>query len=248
MAYREYPAPPPLRAAVECGWSAGVPADGPAQTRDVLPDGCMDLVWTGSELLVAGPDTAPHPHRGEPGSVAAGLRFAPGRLPALLGVPASAVRDRRVPLALLHPDLARRATARLELGGPAAPVLADLALALPGGSADPGLRAVAARLTAGASAAATADALGWTTRSLHRRCLAGFGYGPAVLRRVLRFRRALALLHAGLPPADVAARAGYADQPHLTREVRALAGVPPGQLGSAANRSTPLPSGSRTTA
>ncbi|GEL19666.1 hypothetical protein [Pseudonocardia asaccharolytica] len=64
---------------------------------------------------------------------------------------------------------------------------------------------------------------------------------PAAARR---------LADAGVPAAEAAARTGYADQPHLSREVRALAGVPLGQLlaGSGANRATPLPSGSRTMA
>ena len=78
----------------------------------------------------------------------------------------------------------------------------------------------------------TADDLGWTTRTLHRRCLTAFGYGPSVLRRVLRFRRAVALLRAGVAPAEVAARAGYADQPHLSRDVRAFAGVSPARMAS----------------
>jgi AraC-like DNA-binding protein len=248
VTYRESPAPPHLRAEVECVWAAGVAPGMPAQLQDVLPDGCMDLVWNGSELLVAGPDTAPHQVRREPGVASAGLRFAPGRLPALLGVPAGVVRDQRVPLAELHPALARSATARLELGVRPAVVLADLATTLPGVPAGPALRAAAAYLSSGASAAATAQRLGWTTRTMHRRCLDAFGYGPAVLRRVLRFRRALALLYDGVPPAEAAALAGYADQPHLSREVRTLAAASPAQLGSGANRSTPFPSGSFTTA
>ncbi|WP_344740620.1 helix-turn-helix domain-containing protein, partial [Pseudonocardia halophobica] len=77
-----------------------------------------------------------------------------------------------------------------------------------------------------AAAGAVAAELGWSTRSLTRHCTAVYGYGPAVLRRVLRFRAAATLLHAGVAPAEVAARTGYADQPHLSREVRALAGVP----------------------
>uniref|UniRef100_UPI001BDD5C15 helix-turn-helix domain-containing protein n=1 Tax=Pseudonocardia lacus TaxID=2835865 RepID=UPI001BDD5C15 len=96
---------------------------------------------------------------------------------------------------------------------------------------DPAVPALAARLGAAESAttsvAALAADLGWTTRTLHRRCLAAFGYGPAVLRRVLRFRRATDLLAAGVAPAEVAARAGYADQPHLSRELRALGGTSP---------------------
>jgi AraC-like DNA-binding protein len=101
---------------------------------------------------------------------------------------------------------------------------------LPGDPPAHGLRVAAIRLARGYSAADTADDLGWTTRTLHRRCLDAFGYGPSVLRRVLRFRRAVALLRAGVTPAETAARVGYADQPHLSREVRALAGVSPGRL------------------
>ena len=49
--------------------------------------------------------------------------------------------------------------------------------------------------------------------------------GLTTLRRILRFRHAARLLSEGIP-IEVAARAGYADQPHLHREVRDLAGVP----------------------
>jgi AraC-like DNA-binding protein len=237
VTYREFAAPPALAGLVECGWSSASPG---ARIVDVLPDGCMDLIWTGHEVLVAGPDTAPHPARHEPGALLVGLRFAPGALPGLLGVPAVELRDARVPLADLLPGTARRAHS--------AASLVELAVGLPGPGPDRGARELAARIGGGAGVGATADALGCTTRTLHRRCLETFGYGPAVLRRVLRFRRAAALLHAGVAPAEVAARAGYADQPHLSREVRALAGVAPGQLASGANRSTPVPSGSSTTA
>ena len=85
-------------------------------------------------------------------------------------------------------------------------------------------------LAHGAAATDVADRLGVTSRTLHRTCTTTLGYGPSVARRVLRFRAAAALLYAGRPPADVAARTGYADQPHLSREVRALAGVSPTAL------------------
>jgi AraC-like DNA-binding protein len=43
-------------------------------------------------------------------------------------------------------------------------------------------------------------------------------------------RRALDLARAGIALAEVAARTGYADQAHLTREVKELAGVSPTHL------------------
>lgn len=64
-------------------------------------------------------------------------------------------------------------------------------------------------------------------RSLRRFCHAQFGYGPKTLERVLRLQRLLSLARAdrssGL--ASLALQAGYADQAHLSREVRALCGV-----------------------
>ncbi|MFE3125668.1 helix-turn-helix domain-containing protein, partial [Streptomyces hydrogenans] len=82
-------------------------------------------------------------------------------------------------------------------------------------------------LGAGRPVAETADALGLGVRRLHRLSLTAFGYGPSVLARVLRLQRALTLLRAGLPPAEAAARAGYTDQAHLSRDTRALAGTTP---------------------
>lgn len=262
MAYRELRAPQPLTGLVECGWIDTAASDG---VHAVLPDGCMDLVWTGSELLVAGPDTVARPALRERGVTTAGLRFAPGVLPSLLQVPAVELHNRRVALIDVVAAPSRAAVNRLEAGEAALPVLAALTARLPGAPPDPSVAALRsalapettlpARVSVGCGAgsppesvATLADMLGCSTRSVHRRCLSAFGYGPAVLRRVLRFRRATALLHAGMAPADVAALAGYADQPHLSREVKALAGASPGQLASGANRSTPLPSGSWTTA
>jgi AraC-like DNA-binding protein len=250
VAYREFRAPAPLAGLVECGWVSRTGADEPGGVHDVLPDGCMDLIWSGDGVLVAGPDTAPHPAPRLPGSVSVGLRFAPGRLPGLLGVPAAELRDRRVALVDLPVGRTAAHLGPVPPGDVRAAVarLTELATGLPGPGPERAARELAARIGAGAGVADTADALGWTTRTLHRRSLEAFGYGPSVLRRVLRFRRAVALLHAGVAPAEVAARAGYADQPHLSREVRALAGTAPGQLGSGANNPTSLPSGSSTTA
>lgn len=75
-----------------------------------------------------------------------------------------------------------------------------------------------------------AATVGLSERQLHRRSLAAFGYGPKTLTRVLRLNRALTLARGGVPYAEVALVAGYADQAHLAREVRALAGLPLSRL------------------
>lgn len=107
---------------------------------------------------------------------------------------------------------------------------AALARAAEAGPPDPLLARVVAALDAGRPVAATADALGIGARRLHRRSLAAFGYGPKTLARVLRLQRALALARNGTPLAETAARTGYADQAHLTRDVRELAGATPLEL------------------
>ncbi|MEU3894656.1 helix-turn-helix transcriptional regulator [Streptomyces sp. NPDC045251] len=201
-------------------------------TGRVLPDGCMDLLWHDGRLLVAGPDTRAHVTTGSAGPWA-GVRFHPGTAPALLGVPAPELRDRRVDLADLWPTArVRRLTARVNAAPDPATGLEEAALsaAADAGPHDPLPRRIVAALDAGRPVAATADRLGLSARQLHRRSLAAFGYGPKTLARVLRLQRALALARAGMPLAETATRSGYADQAHLARDVRELTGLPPGEL------------------
>ncbi|MFJ4915649.1 DUF6597 domain-containing transcriptional factor [Streptomyces sp. NPDC088726] len=200
----------------------------PGSAHPVLPDGCMDLLWIGGRLLVAGPDTRAEPASVSDGGSFAGIRFAPGTAPALLGVPAHELRDRRIPLAGLWPDAEVRELAErvAEAADPAA-ALEEIALRRAAATAppDPVMTYAAAQLDRGRSVADTARAAGLGARQLHRRSLAAFGYGPKTLARVLRLQRALALVRAGKPYADAALAAGCADQAHLAREVRELAGT-----------------------
>jgi AraC-like DNA-binding protein len=71
---------------------------------------------------------------------------------------------------------------------------------------------------------------------LRRRCRTAVGVAPKVLHRMLRFQGFLALVQQaiaqGRAPTDdglalLALRAGYADQPHLTRECVRLTGLSP---------------------
>ena len=222
--YQEEPTPAGLAGVVACLWRNETTT---AQEQRVLPDGCMDLIWMDGAVHVAGPDTRAFLVTLGPGQVVTGLRFRSGAAPGVLGVPACALRDRRVRLEDLWPgtSVSQRVAAASD---PAAALTAAVASRVT--QPDLALCAVLAHVRAGSSVAVTADALGWTNRALHRRCRDAFGYGPSVLRRILRFRMALRLAEHGVSFVATAARAGYADQAHLAREVRALAGVPLSQL------------------
>jgi AraC-like DNA-binding protein len=199
----------------------------------VLPDGCIDVIWSEGQLMVAGPDTTAQVTVGEPGARFTGVRFAPGTGPLFAGVPAHELRDRRVALADLWPAArVRRLTGRVAGAPDPRAALEEIAGARLGQAdpPDPVVAGIVAGLRSGASVAATAASVGLNERGLHRRCLAAFGYGPKTLARILRMNRALDLARAGTPFATVALTAGYADQAHLAREVRALAGVPLGML------------------
>jgi AraC-like DNA-binding protein len=190
----------------------------------VLPDGCMDLIWADGTLLVAGPDTTANVTSGS--GMYAGLRFAPGDGPTVIGVPARELRDQRIPLADIWPTaLVRRLTDQVTTAGDRCLALETLAFdRLP--PTDPAITAIVTSLSGGATVAHTAVAVEMGERKLHRRCLDAFGYGPKTLARILRMNRALDLARAGTPFAAVAAQAGYADQAHLARDVRSMAGVP----------------------
>lgn len=207
--------------------------DGGGAALPVLPDGCMDLIWMDGRLVVAGPDTRAHHPGGIPGDRYVGIRFFPGTAPAWLGVPARELRNRRVELAQLWPSaVVRPLVDRIAAADDQAAALERVVQwrAAETEPTDPLIRKVVAALDAGWPVAAVADAAGLGERTLHRRSLDAFGYGPKTLARVLRLQRALAAARSGVPLADTAMRAGFADQAHLSREVRALAGIPLGGL------------------
>jgi AraC-like DNA-binding protein len=109
------------------------------------------------------------------------------------------------------------------LGTAASPELA----APPAGSGRRGCQLLPALPVEG-RVAALAGVVGLSERQLLRRCTTAFGYGPTTLARILRLQRFLALARrhgTAVPLARLAFAAGYADQPHLSREVRAIAGV-----------------------
>ncbi|MEU6131957.1 AraC family transcriptional regulator [Saccharopolyspora sp. NPDC047091] len=95
-----------------------------------------------------------------------------------------------------------------------------------------GVRAVREHLHAHAaeevSARHLAEIAGCSRFALHRAFTAAHGLAPGAYQRQLRLREARHALGAGASAAEAAARAGFADQAHLTRWFRRCYGITPG--------------------
>jgi AraC-like DNA-binding protein len=203
---------------------------GNADVTVVVPDGCLDVVVRGGVAAVAGPDTGPVTVGLGAGEVVTGLRMRPGAGGAALGVPADALRDRRVPLEDIW-GRAGRETGERANGDPVA--LAGLLRGrLAAAAPDPRVLAAVRALARAphTPVPALAAAVGLGERQLRRQFAAAVGYGPKIFARVSRFHHALALVRGGEPLAGAAVAAGYADQAHMTRELVVLAGSTPGVL------------------
>jgi AraC-like DNA-binding protein len=190
-----------------------------------MPDGCIDAVWErGVGVKIAGPDTAARLVDRSAGDLMIGIRFLPGAGGPVLGMSLDALRN-------LHVE-AREVHSALDLDGELAPeeVLRRFALVPRGVRSDP-LIAEAVRRIKHQDVRSVSRELCVSERQLRRRFHAAVGYGPRTLSRVLRFRRFLDAIDRGRTDlADLAFEVGYADQPHLTREVKLFSGLTPATL------------------
>lgn len=226
--YAEWAPPHELAADLRCVWWSSFGGAAP-----ILPDGHLDLVIGAGRALIAGPDTTPAANNFPAGVMVHGVRFRTGRAHRFLGVPADELRDQRVDLADLWGPAGRRVTAQL-IENPQqhlSVVAARLADKPP--EPDPEIDASIRRLVADRPRVAGLHAeLGLSERQFRRRFTSAVGYGPSTFLRVVRLQRARHLARtmpqAGL--ADLAHGAGYADQAHMSREIKNLTGMTAGAL------------------
>ncbi len=168
-----------------------------------------------------------------PAGSGVGALLHPGAAPLLLGVPADALAGRHVELGGLWgaAAVAEACERVFEHDAPEARLAAFervLRARLPVlRGVHPAIAAALVQLGGEAP-----DIGGAVERSgySHRRFLTLFreavGLTPRDYCRVVRFQRAVRMTGS---PSQVAFDAGYADQPHFTREFRAIAGVSPGE-------------------
>ena len=176
--------------------------------------------------------------RGGQRSVTVRLRL--GVSDVVLGVPATAIAGRIVPLEDLWGEV-ETGRLREQLAGSgstaeAARILdsaiAERLVVAQASGAPARLTLVAADMLSGASVNAVAVDLGVSERHLRRLFREAVGMSPKTFAKLTRFHRALRVAREDGETswASVAAAAGYYDQAHLIAEFRAIVGVTPRAL------------------
>ncbi|WP_330296170.1 helix-turn-helix domain-containing protein [Streptomyces sp. NBC_00503] len=221
-----------------------------------LPTGYVTLVFTFSEglwvtrtedlgaarlrpasrAMVSGPRTVPAigVHAGRVSGLE--VNMAPMGAYRLFGVPMWHFEDAHVDLEEVLGPPGRHLTERLQSLGSWADRFALLdevfcARLEHGPPSAPEVRGALARLWAGSAPLTRVTAeTGWSARTLRARFREQVGLSPKAVARVFRLQHALRLLAAGTAAAHVAAACGYHDQAHLSREVKAMTGLPPSQF------------------
>jgi AraC-like DNA-binding protein len=193
-------------------------------------------VTAGSSLLatagVTGLQSAARTYCYAPGTGSILVRFTPGGAVSL-GVPATELSDRSVPLeALLPASKVAEVQGRLDQASSSLQrisVVEDFLLQLPE-VRTPWLTRALELLTADASVVRVAEvarALGLCERQFERRFSASVGVSPKRFATLRRFERALSQAQGRGSWTAAALSAGYCDQSHFIREFRRYAGTTP---------------------
>mgnify|MGYP002623438118 FL=1 len=231
-----------LRPWIRNYWWFAVGPDAPA-VHHVPPDGCTALVIHLDHPIAAmlsGPWLEPLGVPIRSGDRFGGVRLQPGALEPLLGIGAASMRDAVTPA----PERLQRLAAELrralapDAGADALATTLDTLLApIVAGTAprDPLIAQAVDRLVATGGdlpIAVLARELGCAERTLRRQFGAATGVSPKEFARVRRvLAAAWAVARGGATWSAAAHAAGYADQPHLHRDVADFTGLTPGAFG-----------------
>lgn len=248
--YQEFRPPADLADAVEALWIYQAP-DAHVVSHRVVPDAAVSLCFMGmrtpgglagdARLRIIGPVSRPHAFAPPPGHRMESVRIKLEWCRPLLGVaPADHVDDEPL-YADVRPDLAVPLEAQLSHTATSANVLRVLVDFLRAQRAESNSRLMST-LVAGMQSlrqgtghprvAELATRLGVSDRHLRRLVIDETGISPRHFARIQRFHALLRSADRAPRPewAALAFRHGYADQPHLIREVLDLAGMTPARL------------------
>lgn len=180
----------------------------------ILPDNCMDLVFTGTpftgtQCKIVGASTRAYEVTIGEHVTMWGVRFKPGVLPVLLDMDARQMLDTTV---VFQPpsvdEIQHNWAARLDATSTQMAILSAL------------------EQSRSLNVEQVAQKLGWTARHLQRKLPPLLGYTLKTWCRVNRLRR-FAEAPITIPLAQAASYCGYADQSHMTRECKRLTGYTP---------------------
>ncbi len=213
MGYREYPPPLHLAGLTKARWTlVGAGAPDAWIEQQATPDGCVEIVrrlkgrsrWGGEQpaCFVVGLITRPQPFEISGDSSFEAIRLWPWAWGLIGDIPLGELTD------------CWRAWA--------APDFAVIEERL---AASPDLDAIGKAVVAAPSVSAMSAATGMEPRRLQRWFARHVGRSPRAYLRLLRFQSAFASLPGQASLAGHAADHGFADQAHMAREMRRLAGV-----------------------
>ena len=195
--YREWEPAASLRSHISCLWVNDL-SHSSASEFHVVPDGCVDIVWTGEDLCIAGPDTRPILEKVWLGRRTFGVRFQPGAAHPWLGVPLSEILNDRVPLTEFWRQEADRLADRINMASNSIEAVALIQKALLRriervGVADRQITLLRKSAALGRDSdlggiRELSMHMGMSERTLRRRCMDAFGYGFKTLQRILRFQ------------------------------------------------------------
>jgi len=214
----EYEDKPSSSRFVDIIWRTHDTSDG---TYLAAADACWDLIFIRSgdatRVLLSGPSSVitPVPYRA--GNRNVGIRFVRGSF--LTHVPASVMVDTTITLPMAEDGSFAMAGRTWPV--PTYETVDEFIASLEREellSDDPLVLAVLAGTRPGTS-----------TRSVQRRFSTVTGLTANRIRQIVRARAAAEMLQRGVPILDVTHDLGYADQAHLTRDLKRLTGFTPGQ-------------------
>jgi methylphosphotriester-DNA--protein-cysteine methyltransferase len=247
--YHEFPPPESLASHVQCAWVLRDATPGNS-ARTIFPDGRCELIahlgtpprsWDAAEgwhsqastlfaaqrvIAVRLEATGPVHCVGVRLQPAAGAAVMPG---------AAKLRDRIVDLAKLDARLSREfATAARSFAAGSAAALWKLLARHAARRVDPRIAAAVTRIEAGAGRVridALARSAALSPRGFQAKFRAAVGLTPKEFARLTRLQATLRALDSGESSiAAVASDAGFADQAHVTRELRRTTGLTPAKL------------------
>jgi AraC-like DNA-binding protein len=223
---------------VECYWSLAI--ESPPRTVQLVPDGLVDLVFdqANRRVFVCGPCDQPATYTHQQACDLLGVSLRPGTARAVLGVPANTLLSEWQPLAEVIGAVADELGA-LVFQAPSLrnrlPILDAFLLARIYAIAfEPRIeRAVREILEHDGTieVSEVGKRAGASSRNLGRLFDAWVGMSPKRFLRVVRLQAAIRrLVESDVELAAIALEAGYADQAHLSREIRVLTGLRPKDL------------------